>query len=131
MGDLRGLELGNLQPGTGEDAPENPHPSLRAKEEEDPFQQCLRSEMRATLASSVEGLEEKERQMLGLYYLEELTMKEVGVILNVGESRVSQIHTGAILKLRTRLKRRLRGDGAEGTVGTSVGRRLPVKCTDC
>jgi RNA polymerase sigma factor for flagellar operon FliA len=44
---------------------------------------------------------------LGLYYLEELTMKEVGVILNIGESRVSQIHTAALARLRSRLQDRM------------------------
>ncbi len=107
LGDLRGLDLGSLQAASGEETPENPHCSLTAKEEEDPFQLCLRSEMRTLLAEAIEELEEKERHVLGLYYLEELTMKEVGVILDIGESRVSQIHTAAILRLRGRLREKI------------------------
>jgi RNA polymerase sigma factor FliA len=107
LGELRGLDIGSLYAGTDEDGMENPQLSLTAKEEEDPFRLCLRSEMRTLLAESIEELGEKERHVLGLYYLEELTMKEVGVILDLGESRVSQIHTAAILRLRARLREKL------------------------
>lgn len=107
LGDLRGLDLGSLQAASGEETPENPHISLTAKGEDDPFQLCLRSEMRTFLAAAIEELEEKERHVLGLYYLEELTMKEVGLILDIGESRVSQIHTAAILRLRGRMREKI------------------------
>jgi len=49
-------------------------------------------------------LPEKERQVLALYYFEELTMKEVGAVLRIGESRVSQIHSLAVVRLRARLE---------------------------
>jgi RNA polymerase sigma factor for flagellar operon FliA len=111
LGELRGLDLGSLQAGSTEESPENPHVSVTSKEEEDPFEQYKRSEMRGFLASAIEELDEKERHVLGLYYLEELTMKEVGVILDIGESRVSQIHTAAILRLRARLRERLQEPG--------------------
>jgi RNA polymerase sigma factor for flagellar operon FliA len=107
LGELRGLDLGALYVTTGDETTEVPHPSLTTKEEEDPFAQCLRSEMRSLLAEAIEELDEKERHVLGLYYLEELTMKEVGVILDIGESRVSQIHTAAIIRLRGRLREKL------------------------
>jgi len=107
LGELRGLDIGSLFVADGEETVETLHPSLTAQEEEDPFAQCLRSEMRGLLAEAIQELEEKERHVLGLYYLEELTMKEVGVILDIGESRVSQIHTAAILQLRSRLRQKL------------------------
>jgi RNA polymerase sigma factor FliA len=107
LGELRGLDIGSLYVGTDEEGVETPHLSLTAKEEEDPFTLCLRSEMRGMLAEAIAELGEKERHVLGLYYLEELTMKEVGVILEIGESRVSQIHTAAILRLRGRLREKL------------------------
>lgn len=62
-------------------------------------------ERRATLGRVIEGLPDKERQVLALYYYEELTMQEVGQVLGVTESRVSQIHSSAILKLRVALRR--------------------------
>jgi len=48
-------------------------------------------------------LPERERQVLALYYYEELTMKEAGIILGLGESRVSQIHSMAVVRLRARM----------------------------
>ncbi len=115
LGDLRGLDLGSLNAVSSEESPESPHISLTTKEEEDPFQLCMRSEMRGMLAEAIEELDEKERHVLGLYYLEELTMKEVGLILDVGESRVSQIHTAAILRLRARLLEKIQVPGPGGS----------------
>jgi RNA polymerase sigma factor for flagellar operon FliA len=59
--------------------------------------------MKGLLAKAISDLPEKERQVLALYYYEELTMKEVGAVLGVGESRVSQIHSMALVRLRARL----------------------------
>jgi RNA polymerase sigma factor (sigma-70 family) len=61
---------------------------------------CLRGEMKQQLARAIAELPEKERQVLVLYYFQELTMKEVGAKLGVGESRVSQIHSTAVGRLR-------------------------------
>jgi len=61
---------------------------------------CLRGEMKQQLARAIAELPEKERQVLVLYYFQELTMKEVGAKLGVGESRVSQIHSTAVVRLR-------------------------------
>jgi RNA polymerase sigma factor FliA len=59
--------------------------------------------MTQLLARAISELPEKERQVLALYYYEELKMKEVGIVLGVGESRVSQIHSMAVIRLRARL----------------------------
>ena len=68
-------------------------------------------ELQEALARAIEQLPEKEKLVISLYYLEELTMKEAGKVLNITESRVSQIHSQAILRLRTKLKReKLIGD---------------------
>ena len=72
--------------------------------EDTPFFRCLRSEMKDLLARVIAELPEKEQQVLALYYFEELTMKEVGAVLGIGESRVSQIHSLAVVRLRTRLE---------------------------
>jgi RNA polymerase sigma factor for flagellar operon FliA len=71
--------------------------------EDTPFFCCMRSEMKELLARAVADLPEKEQQVLALYYFEELTMKEVGAALGIGESRVSQIHSLAVVRLRARL----------------------------
>lgn len=59
------------------------------------------------VADAIDQLPEKERLVISLYYYEELTMKEIGEILSITESRVSQIHTKAILRLRGRLTKLL------------------------
>ena len=105
MGDLRGLDIGSLQadsnePGSGEEALQY----RPGAEEEDPFHQTLRSEMTGLLAKAIGELPAREREVLALYHYEELTMKEVGATLGIGESRVSQIHTAALLRLRARLR---------------------------
>lgn len=56
------------------------------------------------LAEAIERLPERERIVIGLYYYEGLTLKEIGEILGVTESRVSQLHTKAVLRLRGRIK---------------------------
>ena len=56
------------------------------------------------MAEEIDKLSEKERQVVTLYYYEELTMKEVAEVLDITESRVSQIHTSAMQKLKRRLK---------------------------
>jgi len=58
-------------------------------------------ELRATLGSAIDGLPEKERLVMTLYYYEELTMKEIGKVLDISESRVCQLHGKALLKLRS------------------------------
>ena len=62
-----------------------------------------RTEQRERLSAAVDRLPERERQVIALYYVEELTMKEVGAVLGVSESRVCQIHTQAVLHLRAAL----------------------------
>lgn len=104
LGELRGLDLGSLHGQSEDDPGEDQLAAVASRPDEDPFHLALRSEMRALLSQAVDELDEKERQVLALYYLEELTMKEVGLILNIGESRVSQIHTAALIRLRARLR---------------------------
>lgn len=107
LGEIRGLDLGSLQAQTDHGASGQSIFFVPNRAEDDPFQLALRGEMRTLLAHAIEELDEKERQVLGLYYLEELTMKEVAVILDVGESRVSQIHTAALIRLRSKLQRQI------------------------
>jgi RNA polymerase sigma factor for flagellar operon FliA len=59
--------------------------------------------MKQRLIDAIEELPEKERMVLTLYYYEELTMKEIGLTLGVVESRVSQIHSSAVVRLRVAL----------------------------
>ena len=71
----------------------------------DPYQEFEREELAKVLGRAIEALPERERLVLSLYYYEEFTMKEIGSMLGVNESRVSQIHTKAALRLRSKLKK--------------------------
>jgi RNA polymerase sigma factor for flagellar operon FliA len=61
------------------------------------------TEMREALADAIARLPEREKLVVTLYYYEELTLREIGEVLGVTESRVSQLHTKAILRLKSRL----------------------------
>ena len=69
----------------------------------DPYAKFESNELTRLLAGAIDELPEKERLVLSLYYYEEFTMKEIGALLGVNESRVSQLHTKATLRLRGRL----------------------------
>jgi len=71
---------------------------------EDPAGALNIDEMKRMVAESISQLPEKERLVISLYYYDELNMKEVGKILDITESRVCQIHTKSILRLRAKLK---------------------------
>ncbi len=70
----------------------------------DPSQAYRMQALRETLAAAIQRLPERERIVIGLYYYEGFTLKEIGEVLGVTESRVSQLHTKAILRLRGRVK---------------------------
>jgi RNA polymerase sigma factor for flagellar operon FliA len=67
---------------------------------EQPEESFLEQEFRELLIDAVQMLKEKEQLVISLYYVEELNMKQIASILNVSEPRISQIHAGAIRKLR-------------------------------
>ena len=64
----------------------------------------MASELKRVIAESLESLSEKEQIVLSLYYYDELTLREIGEVLDLTESRISQIHTKAVIKLRPKLK---------------------------
>jgi len=70
---------------------------------EDPVQVFESVEVKDILANAIERLPEREKVVIALYYYEGLTLKEIGAVLGVTESRVSQLHTKAVLRLRARL----------------------------
>jgi RNA polymerase sigma factor for flagellar operon FliA len=104
LAELDGLELGSLHiESTHGGKEEDLLDYLPSQSEETPFFACLRSEQKQLLTEAIAELPEKERKVLSLYYYEELTMKEVGAVLGIGESRVSQIHSLAMTRMRARL----------------------------
>ena len=65
-----------------------------------------RQELRGYLTDSINNLTDQEKLVIALYYYEELTLKEIGEVMHISESRVSQIHTKAVTKLRLLVKER-------------------------
>ena len=80
---------------------------------EGPYARLEREELRQLLAEAITELPDRERQILALYYQEELTLAEIGQVIGVGESRVSQLRTQAIGRLRSRLATRMQKPGAD------------------
>ena len=103
LGELSGLELSSLNATPSEEAGTEAMAMIPAGPEDDPFLQCQSSEMRRLLAEAIAELPERERLVLTLYYYEELTMREVGATMGVVESRVSQLHSSAMARLRVAL----------------------------
>jgi RNA polymerase sigma factor for flagellar operon FliA len=77
---------------------------LAGKNDADPQTYLRLVELKEIIAKAIDTLPEKERLMISLYYYEELTMKEIGEVLGITESRVSQIHSKAVFRLRNKLK---------------------------
>jgi RNA polymerase sigma factor for flagellar operon FliA len=103
LGELKGLEIGSLHMERTEDSGDEELAYVPGAPEDDPLFRCLKGEMKQRLADAIDELPEKERMVLTLYYYEELTMKEIGLTLGVVESRVSQIHSSAVVRLRAAL----------------------------
>lgn len=72
---------------------------------DDPSQTVLKKEIKNILIAAVEQLPPNEKNVIGLYYVENLTLKEIGAILSVTESRISQLHAKALMRLRGALTR--------------------------
>jgi len=89
--------------GGDRDERQNVMGSIRDDGAEDPVAIFESEEIKDILASAIERLPERERIVIALYYYEGLTLKEIGQVLGVTESRVSQLHTKAVLRLRARL----------------------------
>jgi RNA polymerase sigma factor for flagellar operon FliA len=109
--DARGVALISLDELQGGDNDENFERNLLEyladPEQLNPSQIMNLDQVYRIVADAIDQLPEKERLVISLYYYEELTMKEIGEILQITESRVSQIHTKAILRLRGRLLKML------------------------
>jgi RNA polymerase sigma factor for flagellar operon FliA len=110
LGDLKGLEIGSLHMERTEDSGDQELAYIPGAPDEDPLFRCLKGELKQRLTDAIDELPERERLVLTLYYYEELTMKEIGLTLGVVESRVSQIHSAAVLRLRVALAA-LRSEG--------------------
>lgn len=89
---------------SGEDDTETRVSTIEDKKSDSTETRVFKKEQKSILAGAINVLPDKERLVVSLYYYEELTLKEIAKILEVSESRVSQIHSKAILHLKAKLK---------------------------
>ncbi|MCE8034484.1 RNA polymerase sigma factor FliA [Billgrantia tianxiuensis] len=78
-------------------------PGIEDASVDTPYRVLVDEEKRQQLAEGIEALPEREKLLMALYYQEELNLKEIGVVLGVTESRVCQLHSQAVSRLRARL----------------------------
>ena len=107
LDDVRGTSLVSLEELGQGPASEDKSALLEAlltRQDQDPLEMLNLQDLKKALTLAIAELPEKERLVLSLYYFEELTMKEVGRVLDLTESRISQLHTQAVLRLRGKLK---------------------------
>jgi RNA polymerase sigma factor for flagellar operon FliA len=104
--EVRGVNIGSLEYAGGDEEGRDLLQFISDSEEDWPSNLLERSELEKLLASAIARMPEVERKVLALYYHEELTLREIAGIMNVHESRVSQLKSQAILRLRTYMERR-------------------------
>lgn len=100
-----GQFIGQLQSTTVMPLEEYTHNDSISDPDGSPVEQAEISEVKDTLAMTIEKLPEKERIVVSLYYYEGLTLKEISLILKLSEARISQLHTKAVFRLRGALTR--------------------------
>jgi RNA polymerase sigma factor for flagellar operon FliA len=75
-----------------------------AVDDADPLRALLDTDFRQAVIDAIDGLPPREKILMGLYYEEEMNLKEIGAVMGVSESRVSQLHTQAVARLRAALR---------------------------
>jgi len=103
MLDLRSVGLISASSRTAEHE-DLPAPDFPSKPETQPDNMCSREQMRSALTVAMKTLPERYQKVVVLYYTNEMTMKEIGSILGINESRVSQIHKSALEKMQVALQ---------------------------
>jgi RNA polymerase sigma factor for flagellar operon FliA len=104
--EIRGVNVGSLEYAGGDEEGRDLLQFVSDAEEDWPSNLFERAELERLLASAIAKMPEVERNVLGLYYHKELTLREIATILDLHESRVSQLKSQAILRLRTYMERR-------------------------
>jgi RNA polymerase sigma factor for flagellar operon FliA len=103
MMDLRNVGLVSAS-ARSNDYDDLPAPDFPSKPETQPDNMCAREQMRSVLGVAMKTLPERYQKVVLLYYTNEMTMKEIGGVLGINESRVSQIHKSALEKMHTVLQ---------------------------
>jgi RNA polymerase sigma factor for flagellar operon FliA len=126
-GELNGLHIDSLNKPRFEDSDEEEVAYLPGRPEDDPFFCCMRGELVSHLTDAVSLLSDQERRVVTLYYYEEMTMREIGLVLGVGQVRVGQVHRSAVIHLRATLRDRDRaGDPSHALITKESGHAKPI-----
>lgn len=119
LGDARGHQLLSLEDLSGSDGDEEFLDRHETGTNQDPLALLLEGDMRIALVRGIEALPEREKLVMSLYYEEELNLREIGEVLGVTESRVCQLHSQAIARLRAQVM------GEDGKLKTAKRRGRP------
>ncbi|MCC7174633.1 MAG: FliA/WhiG family RNA polymerase sigma factor [Bryobacterales bacterium] len=103
MIELRNVGLVSAS-GRQQDREESPAPEFPAEEGTQPDRMCAKQQLRGHLSLALGTLPERYRQVVQLYYTKEMTMREIGELMGINESRVSQIHKSALQKMASALQ---------------------------
>jgi RNA polymerase sigma factor for flagellar operon FliA len=103
--DIQGLTLGSLEYSSGDDEGRELVRVLADHSEELPSEIFEKQELQRVLAKTIEGIPQIEREILSLYYQHELTLREIARIVGLHESRISQLKSQSILRLRSAIQR--------------------------
>jgi RNA polymerase sigma factor for flagellar operon FliA len=104
LGDARGARLVYLDELTGEDGDEGFLERHAGDDDADPMKVLGDERFRGALVAAIAALPEREKQIMGMYYEHDMNLKEIGAVLGVTESRVCQLHSQAVSRLRTKLR---------------------------
>ena len=104
LADARGAQLIHFDEVDSEDDNEPFLDRNGANGGADPLEQLKDARFRQSLVTAIEGLPEREKLLMGLYYEQELNFKEIAAVLGVTESRICQLHSQAVARIRTKLK---------------------------
>jgi RNA polymerase sigma factor for flagellar operon FliA len=104
LGDAHGGQLFYIDDFGGSDSEEGYLDRHVGDEASDPARVMSDERFRASLATAIDNLPEREKQVMGMYYEHDMNLKEIGAVLGVTESRVCQMHSQAVARLRTKLK---------------------------
>jgi RNA polymerase sigma factor for flagellar operon FliA len=104
LGDSHGGQLLYLDEMVGPDTDESFLDRQPGTDATDPIKVLNDDRFRGALAAAIEALPEREKQVMGMYYEHDMNLKEIGAVLGVTESRVCQLHSQAVARLRTKMK---------------------------
>jgi RNA polymerase sigma factor for flagellar operon FliA len=106
LADVHGIQLDSLEAAVGVNGGQTLLSMIPDTSEELPSEQLERSELERIIRESIEAMPKNERTVLSLYYHEELTLREIAGILNTTISRVAEMKSHSILRLRAQLRRK-------------------------